>query len=82
MLSKLDFEEKEKTSAQMKKERDEGKGGKVKKKKDKPVTMSLEQFNNLTVEQVTFSYHNFLVCVCVCMCIYICYIVYTLNKSK
>lgn len=54
MLSKLDFEEKEKTSAQIKKERDEGKGGKVKKKKDKPVTMSLEQFNNLTVEQVTF----------------------------
>ncbi|XP_063605315.1 G kinase-anchoring protein 1-like [Penaeus indicus] len=52
MLSKLDFEEKEKTSAQLKKERDEGKGGKVKKKKDKPVTMSLEQFNNLTVEQL------------------------------
>ncbi|KAK8729598.1 hypothetical protein OTU49_008558, partial [Cherax quadricarinatus] len=52
MLSKLDFEEKKKFYQQMKKEQaEEGKGGKVKKKKDKPLTMSLDQFNNLRPDQ-------------------------------
>ncbi|XP_045610368.1 G kinase-anchoring protein 1 isoform X1 [Procambarus clarkii] len=54
MLSKLDFEEKKKFYQQMKKEQqEEGKGGKVKKKKDKPLTMSLDQFNNLRPDQLT-----------------------------
>ncbi|KAG7175395.1 G kinase-anchoring protein 1-like [Homarus americanus] len=54
MLSKLDFEEKKVFYAKMKKEQqDETKGGKVKKKKDKPVTMSLDQFNSLRPDQLT-----------------------------
>lgn len=53
MASKLDFEEKKDFYAQMKKqEKEEHKGGKVKKKKDKPVTMTLDQFNNLRSDQV------------------------------
>lgn len=53
MLSKLDFEEKKDFYAQMKKEQqDEHKGSKGKKKKDKPVTMSLDQFNSLHLNQV------------------------------
>ncbi|KAK7082359.1 identical protein binding, partial [Halocaridina rubra] len=55
MLSKLDFEEKQTFYAQIKKEQEEEqhKGGKVKKKKEKPVPMSLEQFNNLSLNQKT-----------------------------
>lgn len=54
MLSKLDFEEKKDFYAQMKKEQqDEHKGGKGKKKKDKPLTMSLDQFNSLRPDQLT-----------------------------
>ncbi|XP_071539782.1 G kinase-anchoring protein 1-like isoform X2 [Panulirus ornatus] len=54
MLSKLDFEEKKKFYAQKKKEQqEEAKGGKVKKKKDRPITMSLDQFNNLFEDQLT-----------------------------
>lgn len=53
MLSKLDFEEKKDFYAQMKKEQQEDhKGGKGKKKKDKPLTMSLDQFNSLRPDQV------------------------------
>ncbi|KAK3893054.1 hypothetical protein Pcinc_003100 [Petrolisthes cinctipes] len=54
MLSKLDFEEKKDFYAQVKKEHhDDPKGGKVKKKKDKPVKMSLDQFNSLRPDQMT-----------------------------
>ncbi|MPC08441.1 G kinase-anchoring protein 1 [Portunus trituberculatus] len=54
MLSKLDFEEKKDFYAQMKKEQqDDHKGGKGKKKKDKPLTMSLDQFNSLRPDQLT-----------------------------
>lgn len=55
LLSKLDYEEKKKFYAEMKKEQEvEHKGGKVKKKKkDKPLPMSLEQFNNLSLNQKT-----------------------------
>ncbi|XP_063873708.1 G kinase-anchoring protein 1-like isoform X1 [Scylla paramamosain] len=54
MLSKLDFEEKKDFYAQMKKEQQEDhKGGKGKKKKDKPLTMSLDQFNSLRPDQLT-----------------------------
>lgn len=53
MLSKLDFEEKKKFYAQKKKEQqEEAKGGKVKKKKDRPITMSLDQFNSIRLNQV------------------------------
>ncbi|XP_050724294.1 G kinase-anchoring protein 1-like isoform X1 [Eriocheir sinensis] len=54
MLSKLDFEEKKLFYAQMKKDQqDEPRGSKGKKKKDKPLTMSLDQFNSLHLNQLT-----------------------------
>lgn len=57
MLSKLDFEEKKDFYAQMKKQQqEEHKGSKGKKKKDKPLTMSLDEFNSLHPHQVMFVY--------------------------
>ena len=52
ILSKLDFEEKKDFYAQMKKEQHDDHKGKGKKKKDKPLTMSLDQFNSLRPDQV------------------------------
>ena len=53
--SKLDFEEKKDFYAAKKKEADEeiSKPAKNKKKKDKPLVLSLEQFNNLKPGQVS-----------------------------
>ena len=59
MLSKLDYEEKKKYYEEGKEET-ENKGGKVKKKKEKPMPMSLEEFNNMNLNQVNQCMNFFL----------------------